>query len=222
MDDGAERAPLITFVAVAYQRPRAIPVLVTSLLAQTDERWELIVIHDGPDKEHRQIWDCVDDLIVGGYGVGEACKIAYLQTDERLGQFGHPLRDIGIQQARAPWICLTNDDNYYMPTFVETVLARGETEPKPSVVACNMIHNHERNDYAGYKPPKRYGLLEVRPQKCFIDIGCFIARTELARSGELSLAVPLAANEKPGLWIVRVRDVLTGVAGGTQVLVAAP
>jgi hypothetical protein len=48
------------------------------------------------------------------------------------------------------------------------------------------------------------------------------ARNELAPSGKLSLTVPLAANEKPGLWIVRVRDVLTGVAGGTQVLVAPP
>jgi len=54
------------------------------------------------------------------------------------------------------------------------------------------------------------------------DSAWHYARNELAPSGKLSLVVPLAVNEKAGLWIVRVRDVLTGVAGGTQVLVASP
>ena len=47
-------------------------------------------------------------------------------------------------------------------------------------------------------------------------------RNELAASGELSLNVPLAANEKPGTWTVRIRDVLTGVTGQAKISVAAP
>ena len=48
------------------------------------------------------------------------------------------------------------------------------------------------------------------------------ARNELAPSGKLSLAVPLAANEKAGTWTVRAHDVLTGMAGEAKVLVVAP
>ena len=48
------------------------------------------------------------------------------------------------------------------------------------------------------------------------------ARNELAPSGKLSFAVPLAANERPGTWTVRACDVLTGVTGEAKILVAAP
>ncbi len=48
------------------------------------------------------------------------------------------------------------------------------------------------------------------------------ARNELTSSGEFSYAVPLAVNEKPGTWTVRVRDVLTGVAGEAKVSITAP
>ena len=48
------------------------------------------------------------------------------------------------------------------------------------------------------------------------------ARNDLASSGRLSFVVPLAANEKPGTWTVRVRDVLTGAVGEAKVLVGAP
>jgi len=47
------------------------------------------------------------------------------------------------------------------------------------------------------------------------------ARNELAASGKLSFAVPLAANEQPGTWTVRARDVLTGVTGEAKVSVVA-
>ena len=45
------------------------------------------------------------------------------------------------------------------------------------------------------------------------------ARNELAVSGKLSYAVPLATNEEPGKWTIRVRDVLTGVTSTASVLV---
>ena len=48
------------------------------------------------------------------------------------------------------------------------------------------------------------------------------ARNELASCGKFSYAVPLAVNESPGTWTVRVRDVLTGVAGEAKVSIAAP
>ncbi len=48
------------------------------------------------------------------------------------------------------------------------------------------------------------------------------ARNELAPAGKLSFAVPLALDESPGEWTVRVRDVLNGAAGAAKVSVAAP
>jgi hypothetical protein len=47
------------------------------------------------------------------------------------------------------------------------------------------------------------------------------ARNELAPSDKFLFAVPLALNEKPGTWTVRVRDVLTGVTGEAKVSITA-
>jgi hypothetical protein len=48
------------------------------------------------------------------------------------------------------------------------------------------------------------------------------ARNELAPSGKSSFALPLAINESPGTWTVRIRDVLTGVTGEAKVSITAP
>ena len=74
---------------------------------------------------------------------------------------------------------------------------------------------------AGAEPPGDH-VLHVDLVAPGGDSAWHYARNELAPSGKLSLAVPLAANEKPGTWTVCVRDVLTGAAGEAKVLVAAP
>jgi hypothetical protein len=48
------------------------------------------------------------------------------------------------------------------------------------------------------------------------------ARNELSPSGRLASVVPLAVNENPGTWTVRVRDVLTGVTGEAKVSITVP
>ncbi|SAK56009.1 hypothetical protein AWB77_01676 [Caballeronia fortuita] len=72
---------------------------------------------------------------------------------------------------------LTNGDNYYCPIFIETMLAAAAPLDVP-VVMCDMIHSHEN---AGCRRQPAYSFFETRPERRSIDIGCFIARTELAK-----------------------------------------
>jgi hypothetical protein len=44
----------------------------------------------------------------------------------------------------------------------------------------------------------------------------------LAPAGKLNLSLPLALNDQPGRWTVKVRDVLTGTTGMATVRVLAP
>ena len=164
---------VITFVAVAFQRYEMIPVLIHCLKAQTDGRWRLLIIHDGPDEEHRAA--CAQAI------AGDA-RISYMQTAARAGHFGHPLRDLGLAKVRAPWVVLTNDDNYYAPVFVARMLRAAERQPMPLVVACNMVHNHPRVGYLGQEGKESsYGVLVVQPRRQWIDVGSFMARTEVAQ-----------------------------------------
>jgi len=174
---------VLTFVAVAYRRYRQIPVLVHSLAAQTDDRWQLKIYHDGPDERHADVVaSAARSLVAAGYGE-VAGRISYAQTDERQGLYGHPLRAAGLKLATTPWVLLTNDDNYYAPVFVERMLRAAARAPRAAVVACNMIHSHVRTDYEGFGGQERsYGLLKTMPRKCHIDVGSFMARTELAQA----------------------------------------
>ena len=42
----------IAVIVRAFQRYKNLPVLIHSFLAQTDPRWTLYVVHDGPDEPH--------------------------------------------------------------------------------------------------------------------------------------------------------------------------
>lgn len=163
----------LTVVCVSYKRYRNIPVLLNCFLAQTLQNFKLLVIHDGYDAE-------MDELLAP-YKSRNPGVIDYLFTEKRFNDYGHSLRQIGISSAESEYLLLTNDDNYYCPLFLDYMFApiHDAAGKQPDVVYCDMIHSHN-NPGVRRQPP--YHFFETRPERYFIDIGCFIARTELAKS----------------------------------------
>lgn len=161
----------ITIVSVAYKRPKNIPVLIHSLLAQTLQNFRLVIIHDGYDAEM--------ETLLSGYRDQNPDVIEFMMSEKRYGDYGHSLRDIGIKLTDTEYILLTNDDNYYCPRFLEYMFnaVRALSTP-PDVVMCDMIHSHNN---PGGRQQLPYQFFETRPARHSIDIGCFIARTELAK-----------------------------------------
>lgn len=159
----------LTVVCVAYKRYKEIPVLIHSFLAQTVQNFKLIVLHDGYDEKMHQILD--------GFKVKNPDVIDYVFTQERYNDWGHTLRELGIQMAETEFLLITNDDNYYCPVFVEKMFAALEAN-EADIVMCDMIHSHNE---PGGRPQSAYSLFQTGPQRCSVDIGCFIARTALAK-----------------------------------------
>lgn len=159
----------LTIICVAYKRYKQIPVLVHALLAQTLQNFRLIVLHDGFDDHMNRI--------LGELKTKNPDVIDYFFSRERYNDFGHSLRDIGIRMVDTEYLLITNDDNYYCPLFVENMFAALHAH-HADVVMCDMIHSHSN---PGGRPQPGYGLFVTAPQRCSVDIGCFIARTKLAR-----------------------------------------
>ena len=161
----------LTVVCVSYRRYRNIPVLIHAFLAQTLQNFKLLVIHDGPDAEM--------DALLAPFRRSDPDVVDYRFTETRFKDYGHSLRDMGIRLADTEYLLLTNDDNYYVPTFLEYMFApvHGATR-RPDIVYCDMIHSHN-NPGITRQPP--YRPFETKPERYCIDIGCFIARTELAK-----------------------------------------
>ena len=162
----------LTIVCVAYKRYRNLPVLIHSLLAQTLQNFQLIVIHDGHDAEMASL--------LKPYADNHPDVIRVFFTEQRFNDYGHTLRDIGIQLADTEYLLLTNDDNYYVPRFLEYMFMPMDAQgaDAPDIVFCDMIHSHNN---PGVRTQLPYNPFETRPERNFIDIGCFVARTELAR-----------------------------------------
>lgn len=109
--------PLFSVLVVDYDgsvpRERARRGLA-SLAAQRHRDFEVILLHDGP----RRNGSFAEDL--AGLDL-PATRI--FQTDRRIGDWGHSLRDLGIGLAEGEYILHFNADNLLYPEALETLAA---------------------------------------------------------------------------------------------------
>ena len=158
---------ILDVVAVAFERHGELRVFVQSWINQTADNWRLKVIHDGPNAEFMDIMQDFADAKPG--------QIEFFCTPTRCNDYGHTLRQIGIDQASGDYLLLTNADNYFIPKAVEYLnYAMGEGD----VVLFDMVHSHNRPGGRDLPP---YSYFETSYQRGSIDVSSAIVRTEMAK-----------------------------------------
>lgn len=148
----------VTIICCAYNRPVQAALIAYCFLAQTYPNWELHIIHDGKNDE---VMDALAHI--------DSTKIFYHETKERYNDFGHSIRDIGLQYAHGDYILWTNEDNYYAPVFLEKMIA-AITKDDFDFAYCDMVHSHQ--DYRFFPTTPKLGL---------IDMGAFIVKESIAK-----------------------------------------
>jgi glycosyltransferase involved in cell wall biosynthesis len=122
--------PEVSVVTPTYNRREFIPILIKIYANQTfpKEKMEWIIIDDGQDK--------VEDLFL------EAStwipNIRYINIDEKL-RIGAK-RNYMNKEARAPIIIAMDDDDYYSPTRVQTIVDAFHQYPKANVVGSSEMY----------------------------------------------------------------------------------
>jgi glycosyltransferase involved in cell wall biosynthesis len=93
---------------------------VSCILAQSHPGWELLIYHDGPveDPTTQAFAESLTDP-----------RIHFEATVHRHGDWGHSLRDLGINAARGEYIFNTNSDNVLYPHCL-AILAAYSLWPK--------------------------------------------------------------------------------------------
>lgn len=142
-------------------RQALLNATVACLRAQTHSAWSALIVHDGP-------LDAKSRAFLGSL---ECPRVSCYASKERLQQFGHPHRQATIRMLapNCQWLGLTNDDNYYVPTYLEWLVSRGE-ETKADLVYTDMVHSHK-----AWKP------ISTSPKRGHLDLGGFLVRSEMAR-----------------------------------------
>lgn len=155
---------MIHVICVAYHRAIPLRILIDSFITQTDPRWRLYIVHDGPAPEKVK-------NVIGQY---QDPRIRFQETEEVNGYWGHPNRRKMLEKLvfnHTDYLLMTNDDNYYVPIFVEMMLGRTQNSlGRTGMVYCDTVHNYTK-----------YDVLKTRMRTGFVDMGSFITRLDIAK-----------------------------------------
>jgi glycosyltransferase involved in cell wall biosynthesis len=100
------RAPLFSVVVPTHDRARLLPRAVASVLAQTSGDFELLIVDDASSDDTAAVARSFDDP-----------RVRYLPQEENRGVAA--ARNAGIAAAAGEWIAFLDDDDEYLPRFLE-------------------------------------------------------------------------------------------------------
>jgi glycosyltransferase involved in cell wall biosynthesis len=146
-----EQEALVDIAIPAFRRPRFLVEAIESIVAQTFERWRLIISEDGPS---------------AGSDV-EAAIQPYL-ADPRISYRAHP-HNVGIienkngllRETRAPYVAVLDDDDRWDAEFLERRIAFFEKRPECGFVFSGYTEiDEDGNAIRQSGPIASEGMLE--------------------------------------------------------------
>lgn len=105
--------PLVSIIVATYLRDYGLEKAVRSLMNQTYQHIEIIVVDDNAD----DIWNKKVESIIKGFKSQGNKKIIYIQNKTNKGSA--ETRNIGIKVASGKYITFLDDDDIYLPNKVE-------------------------------------------------------------------------------------------------------
>ena len=103
-----QELPLVSVILITYNRPNLLETAIGSVLDQTYEEYEVVVVNDG-GQDVSEIIEKFDDP-----------RITYIHSQDNLGPAG--ARNVGINASRGRYIAYLDDDDRYYPTHLETLV----------------------------------------------------------------------------------------------------
>jgi len=126
LDRASWRRPLISIVITHHNYSEFVHDAILSILDQTHENWELVVVDDASSPEHRQRLEDTLSRIRDE-------RIRYLPLAENVGQVLAFFA--GFDTTSGDFVCLLDPDDRYAETFLEEAIAVHLNE----IVSCPVV-----------------------------------------------------------------------------------
>lgn len=140
----------VSVVSVA-DRPERLPLLYWSLVAQTHQAWELLVLDQSDEGG-----------VERNVGVRDA-RVRVMRV-ERRGDWGQSAKEHAAEsRATGDAVMFPNDDAYYVPIALAAMVR--QLEAGADLVLCGWLY-----DLMGYVP------MPPRPAVGHVDVGGFMVR----------------------------------------------
>lgn len=118
-------SPLVSVIMPAYNAEEFIEQAISSVIAQTVEDWELIVIDDGSQDRTRQI--------VEGFACGDE-RVQLVCNENNMGAAGS--RNRGLELCNGDYVALLDSDDYWQPQWLSKMLERAR-QTEADIIYCS-------------------------------------------------------------------------------------
>lgn len=181
--------PLISIITPTYNRSDYLPEAIDSVLCQTYNNFELIIVDDGSTDGTKSL--------VEAYLSDKRIKYFY-----QCNQGQSVARNKGIYESSGDFICFLDSDNAWFPNKLVRSLKEFRSFPDADIVYGNNILIDENSVEIGISTMKRYSgrithhLLKdnfvsmnttMTRKKCFDEMGLFNESDRIAEDYELWL-----------------------------------
>jgi len=182
--------PLITVITVCYNSGKTIEATLKSVLAQTYQNYEYLIIDGASTDETLKIVASYEEAFGGRLHV----------TSEKDSGIYNAMNK-GIQKSRGAMIGILNSDDFYSPNTLELVAQRYEQEQYPLlVVNGDMIRVAENGEeICRYRFRQEF----VDKKYCFGHPSMFAAKAVYDKIGLYDESYKLAAD---GEWQYRAHE----------------
>lgn len=155
--------PIVTIVMAAFNRENCIERSIQSVLDQTFEKFELIIVDDGSTDRTATIAEAVNDH-----------RVRVVRSGENRG-VSHA-RNIGVARTRGSFIAFQDSDDVWTADFLERHLSVHQSRPEPMLTFCQIEQQYPNKTVV--RPPSEFSLINPTEQlleASFISTQTFVA-----------------------------------------------
>lgn len=179
--------PTISVVTATYNRARLLPRMIDSVLNQTYEAFELIIVDDGStDQTKEVVQDYQDDRIKFICQANAGANAA---------------RNAGIAASQGDWIIVLDSDDEALSDWLENIAAVATIEEQAGIISCGAIWIYQNSNRTSETAALPYNKGAIYDNQSFLflsgtyavrrriyqEIGGFAPECRSGQSTELAL-----------------------------------
>ena len=147
-----DNIPLVSVVIPTYKRPDSLDRAINSVLNQTYQNVEVIVVDDNnPDSEGRRLTESKMAPYLGNE------KVKYIKHE--CNKNGSAARNTGARNSNANYLAFLDDDDEFYPEKIEAQVKRLEELPQEYAICYTAVAYEKENGVIRYSKENREGDL---------------------------------------------------------------
>lgn len=189
---------LVSIITPMYKGERFVGDTIRSVIAQSYEKWEMIIVDDcSPD-------DGAGIRVVESFQKDEP-RITLIKQKVNKGSAG--ARNTGIKQANGQYLCLLDSDDYWDSNFLESQL-KLMAEKDAAFVYASYRRVHETTKEEVLRPIIVHEKINYHKYLQTYEVGCLTVVYDVSKIGKQYLNEDMkSVRDDTSLWLSILKKV---------------